>query len=285
MHPRNRYQGHYDLPFLIDACPELATFVAPTAHGPLSIDLSNPEAVKTLNRALLIHYYGIKNWDLPPGYLCPGVPGRADYVHTLAELIPEGSAVRGLDIGVGASCIYPIIGHGEYGWHFVGSDIDRVAIASAEKIVKANPSLHAAVELRIQPSPALFFRNVIRPGEKFQFTICNPPFHASMEEASAGSQRKWENLGRSPGQQKNFGGQSGELWTPGGEVAFLRRMIKESREFSENVEWFTTMLSKIAHLTQVQDALNQVQATDRKVIPMSQGQKQSRMVAWTFRTP
>lgn len=298
LHPRNRHQGHYDFPLLIKACPALAPFVAPTPYGQLSIDFANPEAVRTLNRALLMHYYGLREWDIPAGYLCPPIPGRADYVHTVADIlsksnqgtIPKGSSVRGLDIGVGSSCIYPIIGQGEYGWHFVGVDVDAAAIASANRIVKANPSLTSAVELRTQTSMPHFFRGIIKPDERFDFTICNPPFHASAEEAAAGSQRKWKNLGRSPKgprdkratPQLNFGGHGGELWCPGGEVEFVRRMIGESREFSENVLWFTSLVSKEANLPAIKDALLKSKTMYSQVFPMGQGQKKSRLVAWTF---
>jgi 23S rRNA (adenine1618-N6)-methyltransferase len=40
--------------------------------------------------------------------------------------------VRVLDIGVGANCVYPLIGHAEYGWRFLGVDIDEAALANAQ---------------------------------------------------------------------------------------------------------------------------------------------------------
>ncbi len=290
-HPRNRYQGHYDFSQLNQVCPELNSFVAPTKYGQISIDFANPEAVKVLNRALLIQYYGLRAWDIPSGYLCPPIPGRADYIHTVADLlsrqgkIPKGSGIRGLDIGVGANCIYPIIGFGEYGWNFVGVDIDSIALASADRILQANPNLRNAIELRTQKSKNNFFRNTVKPDEFFDFYICNPPFHSSAEEAAAGSLRKWKNLGRvgkSKQPKLNFGGQGGELWCPGGEVEFVSRMIHESRDFARQVRWFTSLVSKSAHLSQIEDAISKNRVTDFQVIPMGQGQKISRVVAWTW---
>ena len=118
LHPRNRHQGRYDSPALIKASPELGDFVITNPYGKPSIDFANPAAVKVFNRALLAQYYGIRHWDIPDGYLCPPIPGRADYLHNLADLlasdndgqIPHGEKVRALDIGVGANCIYPLIG-------------------------------------------------------------------------------------------------------------------------------------------------------------------------------
>ena len=40
-----------------------------------------------LNRAILMHHYGVKSWDIPAGYLCPPIPGRADYIHSVADLL------------------------------------------------------------------------------------------------------------------------------------------------------------------------------------------------------
>jgi hypothetical protein len=109
--------------------------VARNRYGTESIDFANPAAVKALNQALLKKFYDIAHWDIPPGYLCPPIPGRADYIHHVADLlagehevaIPRGPSVAVLDIGIGANCVYPIVGCHDYGWQFVGTDIDVFA--------------------------------------------------------------------------------------------------------------------------------------------------------------
>ena len=192
LHPRNRHTGRYDFPALIAGCPELVEYVILNPYGKQSIDFANPDAVRVFNRALLRQFYGIQHWDIPPGYLCPPVPGRADYLHGLADLlgqndacaIPRGTAIHALDIGTGANCIYPLIGHREYGWHFTGSDIDTTALASARTIVSAN-GLAKAIELRQQAAPKHIFKGVMLPEDRFDLTLCNPPFHASPAEASS----------------------------------------------------------------------------------------------------
>lgn len=300
-HPRNRYQGHYNLKALLEADPELARFAQPNRAQAPSIDFANPEAVQALNRALLRQYYGIQRWEFPPQYLCPPIPGRADYIHHLADLLavnwkanrrlsgvagapdahlPRGPGVRVLDVGTGANCIYPILGHCEYGWSFVGSDIDPVALESAAAIVAANPRLSAAVELRRQVEVGAILEGVIREGERFDLTMCNPPFHASQEEADEVNRRKWRNLGRAP--VSNFGGRSNELWTEGGEAAFISQMIAESRAFGRQVLWFTSLVSKEATLPRLFSAISAAQALEYRVIDMEQGQKKSRLIAWTF---
>ena len=291
-HPRNRHRMRYDFPALIASCPELARFIHPHPVGGDTIDFFDPLAVTTLNRAILRHDYGLTWWEIPPGYLCPPIPGRADTIHHAADLLGENenTNVTALDIGTGANCIYPIIGVREYGWRFVGTDIDPVALLSAKKIVAANLLLTGKIECRLQSSAAEIFNGIVRPGERFDLTVCNPPFHASAKEASAGTLRKLRNLGAGSDGKigkpvLNFGGQNHELWCPGGESAFVRRMIAQSVPLGDRCRWFTTLVSKRGSLPAIYYALKVARATDVRTIAMSQGQKHSRLVAWTFLTP
>ena len=187
---------------------------------------------------------------------------------------------------MGANCIYPILGHQEYGWHFVGSDIDPVAIRVAQQIVAANPALAGAVTCRRQSSPTAIFEGIVGPNEVFDLTLCNPPFHASAAEAEAGSRRKWQQLGTSQAAKPvlNFGGQAAELWCQGGEEGFVRRMIAESARRPTSCFWFTTLISRKDSLYGVYKSLRKVGALDVRTVAMTQGQKASRFVAWTFLT-
>ena len=291
LHSRNRHAGGYDFPRLVQANPELGPFLHRAKHGGPSIDFADPAAVKALNGALLAEAYGIRGWDLPPGYLCPPIPGRADYVHHLADLlatdaegaIPRGPAIRVLDVGVGANAIYPLIGQREYGWSFVGSDVDATALASAARILAANPGLGEAIVLRQQAARSAIFRGVVQAGERFDLTLCNPPFHGSMREVREASEQKWRKLGRDTTRPlRNFGGQGAELWCEGGEVGFIRRMITESADLRHQVRWFTALVSSSASLPAVHRALRQAEALDIRTVAMAQGQKQSRFVAWSF---
>ena len=293
LHPRNRHQGHYDFPRLIKSSPELGTFVITNPYGKESIDFANPAAVRVFNRALLKAFYGIAHWDIPADYLCPPIPGRADYLHFLADLlaehnggtIPRGASIKALDVGTGANCIYPLIGHSEYGWHFVGSDIDTVALASASTIVKAN-ALNKAISLRQQGNRKHILLGLLQADERFDISLCNPPFHASAEEALRGSQRKWRALGKADPKRKlpvlNFGGQAAELWCEGGEARFVTQLISESAQVPTQVLWFSTLVSKASNLPLIQSTLKKAGANESRVVEMSQGQKQSRFVAWTF---
>ena len=297
LHPRNRHGGRYDFAMLTACCPELAAHVAANAFGDDSIDFADPLALRALNRALLRHFYGVGTWDIPARYLCPPIPGRADHLHYLADLlaasdggeIPRGTDVHVLDIGTGANLVYPLIGHAEYRWRFVGSDIERGALASAQAIIDANEGLADAIELRHQPSPACVFHGIVRRDERFDLVMCNPPFHASMEDARAGSARKWKNLGRGAGPARapvlNFGGRSADLVCAGGEAGFILRMIEESALIPRQCRWFTSLVAKAGSLRAIESALSAAGVRARRIIEMAQGQKRSRIVAWTYLTP
>jgi 23S rRNA (adenine1618-N6)-methyltransferase len=291
MHTRNAHRDRYDFAALIAACAELAPFVRLNIHNDESIDFANPEAVKMLNKALLIQHYDIQNWDIPDGYLCPPIPGRADYIHHIADVlrsnnygrIPMGSTIKCLDIGVGANCIYPIIGQKAYGWQFVGADNDAVAVASAEAIIAANPVL-SSVEIRLQPNAKNIFKGIIQQDEKFDLTICNPPFHANLAEAQAGTLRKLSNLKKETVTEPvlNFGGQASELCYEGGEAAFIKNIVRESKRYGNSCFWFSTLVSKQANLNTIYDALEAAEAMLVETVAMGQGNKTSRIVAWTF---
>lgn len=292
LHKNNKHTERYDFKTLVESYPQLSTFVFVNQYGSETVDFANPEAVKMLNKALLIHFYRIENWDIPDGYLCPPIPGRANYLHYLADLlarsnrgkIPKGQAVKGLDIGVGANVIYPIIGQAEYGWSFVGSDIDTVAITAAQQNIDTNAHLKNSIELRLQHNSKYIFNGIFSPKERFDFTICNPPFHASATEAQAGTQRKIKNLKgeKTAKPVLNFGGQNHELWCEGGEAKFIQNMIHESRAFANNCFWFTTLVSKSDNLKDIYKTLKKQNPTDIQTIEMKQGNKITRFVAWTF---
>ncbi|PWJ58449.1 23S rRNA (adenine1618-N6)-methyltransferase [Dyadobacter jejuensis] len=294
LHPRNKNKERYDLEALLACVPELKNHIAPNKYGQDSVDFFSPLAVKLLNRAILYHYYGLTYWDFPEENLCPPIPGRADYIHHMADLlavhnfgrIPVGQNFTCLDVGVGANCIYPIIGVTEYDWHFIGSEIDPKSIDSAQRIVEANASLQGKIECRLQTDKTDVFFRVIGKEEKFDISICNPPFHASAEEATKGTKRKLKNLTNKQVStpQLNFAGVSNELIYEGGEYKFVHNMIRESAKYSKNCFWFSTLVSKQSNLKGIYSNLDKYGAVQVETIPMGTGNKSTRLVAWTFLT-
>ena len=266
LHPRNKNRERYDLDALVISTPDLKEYVVPNKSGQASVDFSNPIAVKLLNKALLNHYYGISNWEFPDENLCPPIPGRADYIHYIADLlsesnfgnIPMGDKITCLDVGVGASCIYPIIGVTEYEWKFIAADINVDSIASSQHIIDSNASLKEMVECRLQKKARNTFYNIIGEEEKIEAVICNPPFHSSSEDAQKVTQRKHRNLSKEKGKKSevNLAGISDELICEGGEIQFIDNMLLESEEFSKNVFWFSTLVSKQSNLKAIYKMLD-----------------------------
>jgi len=291
LHPRNLHRNPYDFEQLISCVPELKHYVFINSYGNQTINFSIPKAVKLLNKALLQHFYGVKNWDIPDENLCPPIPGRADYIHYLADLltenskeIPKGLSVKGLDIGTGANLVYPLIAHQSYGWQMLGTDINQKSLQNAQKILNENPDFSSHIQLRFQPDSNFIFKNVLSSEDRFTFSMCNPPFHDSEESAMKGNLRKTKNLKKSKTSKTNlnFGGQQSELWCEGGELAFISKMIEESALFSSQILWFTCLVSKQENLFKLTSLLKKIKAVEVKAIDMAQGQKISRILAWTF---
>lgn len=292
LHPRNRNIKPYDIDKLCESTPELKAFIIENKYGKKSLDFASPKAVRLLNTAILSHYYNIDYWLFPQENLCPPIPGRADYIHYVADLlaisnnsqIPNGPKIKVYDIGTGASCIYPIIGVSEYGWKFIASDIDEKSLSFAKKIIELNPSLKSKVELRLQLQEHSKFYGVLDKGEKIDLSICNPPFHSSIENAKKGSLRKQKNLqGNSDKNTSlNFSGLPAELITDGGEYRFIQNMIRESKKFSKNCLWFSSLVSKKANLNSFDKSLKKMEVKQVKTIPMGTGNKSSRILAWSY---
>ena len=295
LHSRNKHNGRYDFTRLLLAEPELQAHQQLTPAGEVTLDFSHPDAVRLLNRAILLDSYGVQQWDIPAHNLCPAVPGRVDYLHYLADLLmasnrgklPAGKHIRALDIGTGASCIYPLLGSSEFGWTFVASDINPASLAHAKTILDANPALAQRIELRQQTNTAAILTGIVGNDDWFDVSLCNPPFHASAAEAQAGNQRKWQNLGKQEhaAAKLNFGGHDAELWCPGGEQSFIEQMIQESALVPTHCFWYTTLVSRSASLPAIYAALQRVKVQQQQTITMRQGNKESRLVAWTFLNP
>ncbi|UCX03099.1 23S rRNA (adenine(1618)-N(6))-methyltransferase RlmF [Shewanella glacialimarina] len=303
LHPRNLHNQGYDFTSLVAVLPKLSQFVRPNPYGNISIDFANPEAVKILNAALLKLHYHIDKWNIPAGFLCPPIPGRVDYLHYIADLlavkgkVPKGAKIHALDIGTGANGIYPLLGIQCYGWQFTASDIDAKSLSNVAAICSHNPALTSKLKLVQQTDAKAIFKGVINASDRIDITLCNPPFHQSLDDAMAGSQRKLSNLAANRTKKHsvvnaqvgksalNFGGQKAELWCEGGEIQFLRNMITESCLFKHQVLWFSSLVSKSDNLKPCYKLLEKCGAETINTIDMRQGNKQTRILVWSYLSP
>ena len=286
MHPRNRHQGNYDLEKLSKSTPALTAKLVKKDDG-YTIDFADPEAVRLLNQALLKYHYSIDYWDIPDGYLCPAIPSRVDYIHHIADLIaqdgeiPRGKKITLLDIGTGANVIYPLVANRSYGWRCIASDIDPIAVKCAKSIIDVN-DLKKLIDIRLQPNKTEYFYNVLRDKEYITVVVCNPPFYESEEQFRENNQRKNKALNAGDEDLQNFSGAAHELWVEGGELQFIKGLIEESSRMPKKIKWTTTLVSKAAHIDHLIQLLEYKKAVEHKVIPMTHGNKQTRVLAWRF---
>jgi 23S rRNA (adenine1618-N6)-methyltransferase len=282
MHKNNKHKADYNFDKLCENLPELNEFVFTNKYDTKTVDFSNPKAVKALNTALLISHYNIKYWNFPDTNLCPPIPSRVDYIHYLADLIQvkPNSAISILDIGTGATCIYPLLGNSVYQWKFVGTEIDENSIQIAEEIISKN-KLNQSIDLRLQTDKNQILKGIIHKNEKFTASMCNPPFYKSFDDAKKANARKQKNLGIQS-KERNFSGNSNELWYKGGEKAFLHNYLYESSLFKDQCDWFTSLVSSKELVKGMYTSLKKLKATQIKTIEMNLGNKITRIVAWRF---
>ncbi len=287
LHKNNKHSKGYDFDILVKSSPKLEEFVFTNTYGNVTIDFAKPKAVKALNKALLKQHYGIDYWDFPDENLCPPIPGRVEYIHLLNALLKRSGVKEDiiiLDIGTGATCIYPLLGQAEYDWNFIGSEIDKKALDNAKLIVEKN-KLSNHIKLRFQDNQQSILTNVLHPSEKVTATICNPPFYKNEDEANEKTLMKQKGLGKQTDKVvRNFSGTAKELWYPGGEKAFVHNYLYQSSLLKTNCFWYTCLVSKTQHVLSMEASLKKLGATDFKILQLSLGNKISRVVAWTFLT-
>lgn len=280
MHKKNPFATDYDFDNLVKHNDALAKYVFPNKQGTKTIKFGDQRAVKALNKALLKTQFDV-HWDIPKGFPCPPIPGRLDYLLNIADLLPE-KEIKMLDIGTGANMIYPILGTRHFGWHCTASELNPDSIKHAAQIIANNPSL-SSVELRVQSDPKLILENIIQPDDNFDVMVCNPPHFKSLEDAQKHNQRKVRNLSSKKREKLNFAGRSNELWTPGGEAAFIQTLAEESVQFMDQVGWFTSLISRNDSVRGITEMIDAIPRTEVKVVEMTQGIKASRFVAWRFK--
>jgi 23S rRNA (adenine1618-N6)-methyltransferase len=287
LHKNSLHTNSYDFELLTKNHEALKSHVFVNDYQNQTIDFSNPEAVKALNTALLYTHYDVKFWEFPDKNLCPPIPSRADYIHHLADLLRRShleSDVKVLDIGVGASCIYPLLGNSIYNWSFVGSDIDEKSLQIAQKIIDKN-NLENVIELRLQRDYQHILKGILNPSDKFTASVCNPPFFKSQADALDATKTKLKGLGKKSDKViRNFSGTPKELCYAGGEKAFLHNYLYESSQFPKQCYWFTSLVSNVSHVRSMEASLKKLGATEFRVLDMIQGNKVSRVVAWSFLT-
>ena len=263
----------YDLKKLIYIKPELSEFVSEDFQR---IDLNTSKAVRLLNQALVLDKLKIAYWDFPKDNLVPPYPSRLEYLKLLKDSNPE-SINKVLDIGTGATLIYPIIGAKLFKWNFVGVDTDQDSLDSAQNIIDQN-KLNNHIQLRLQKKPYAVLNNIILPQDQFDLVICNPPFYESMEDAS----KSFEKKSKFTGENTLFKGTKNELvYEKGGELGFLKTYIRESKFYGLQCNYFSSLVSKKEFLRPLKVLIKKQGATATQT-KLSTKNKTHYILTWTY---
>jgi 23S rRNA (adenine1618-N6)-methyltransferase len=155
-------------------------------------------------------------------------------------------------------------------------DIDDHSLQYAERNIEANGledriTLHrSTAEGPLFPLDALHLHGL-------DFVMCNPPFYESTEELVTCA------TGKSRPPYTACTGSVTEMVTPGGEVAFVSRMIKESQVLQGRVSWYSSMLGKLSSVIAILEKLKGEGITNFAVAEFIQGTRTRRWaVAWSF---
>lgn len=301
-HPRNRYRGSYDFDALVAALPDLASALTTNPRtGARTVDWRSERGVLLLNAAILAADYGVAGLEatLPAGRLVPPVPSRADYVHVVADLLRGDGAgdlagLLGVDVGTGASAVYPIVGVVDYGFEFVATDVDGGSLAAARALLDRNARVGRRVRLVRQTSgaPHRIFDVLAGLERPAAFTLCNPPFHASADQAAAAASKNAANVGGG-GRALAFGGTSHELHCAGGEDAFVAAIVADSKTWTAAAPdaapvWFTTLVSRKHRLKRLRSLAEAAGAVDVRAVQFGGGGghgKIAHVLAWSFLAP
>ena len=167
----------------------------------------------------------------------------------------------------------------DLGRSFDPCTLRAIRCASEQDIIDDN-NLDAKIELRQQFDEQNILTGIIEAGDSFAVSMCNPPFYASAEEARGANRRKTRNLGTNT--VRNFSGNNNELWYVGGEKAFLHNYLYQSSLHKDVCIWFTSLVSKKENVESLKKSAVKLGASTFKSIPMQQGNKVTRIVAWSF---
>ncbi|XP_041052913.1 RNA N6-adenosine-methyltransferase mettl16 isoform X2 [Carcharodon carcharias] len=282
MHPRNRYKDKPpDFTYLASRYTEFQQHVHTSLTGKVSLNFKDPEAVRALTCTLLKEDFGL-TIDIPLERLIPTVPLRLNYIHWVEDLIGSDTVksklIRGIDIGTGASCIYPLLGATMNGWFFLATEVDDMCFNYAKKNVEQN-NLSDLIKVVKVPQKTLLMDALKEESEiVYDFCMCNPPFFANQLEAKGVNSR---NPSRPPPSSVNTGGIT-EIMAEGGELEFVKRIIHDSLQLKKRLRWYSCMLGKKCSLAPLKEELRQQEVPKVTHTEFCQGRTMRWALAWSF---
>ncbi|XP_021497794.1 RNA N6-adenosine-methyltransferase METTL16 [Meriones unguiculatus] len=283
MHARNRYKDKPpDFAYLASKYPDFKQHIQINLNGRVSLNFKDPEAVRALTCTLLREDFGL-SIDIPLERLIPTVPLRLNYIHWVEDLIghqdsDKSTLRRGIDIGTGASCIYPLLGATLNGWYFLATEVDDMCFNYAKKNVEQN-NLSELIKVVKVPQKTLLMDALKEESEiVYDFCMCNPPFFANQLEAKGVNSR---NSRRPPPSSVNTGGIT-EIMAEGGELEFVKRIIHDSLQLKKRLRWYSCMLGKKCSLAPLKEELRIQGVPKVTFTEFCQGRTMRWALAWSF---
>ncbi|CAG9813635.1 unnamed protein product [Phaedon cochleariae] len=278
MHPRNIYKSPPNFKQLALDYPEFREFLKQDITGKVNIDFQNVKSLRALSCTLLKNDFGLEV-EMPLNKLIPTIPLRLNYILWLEDLMSltgKKEGVKGIDIGTGASCVYPLLAAKKNKWSMVATEVDKESISYARKNIERN-NMQDLIEVT-EVDKNTFLKIIAENGD-YDFCMCNPPFFASTQELGSGMNTR--NLSR-PRPKNSFCASVNEVVVKGGEVDFISCLINESKEVGEAVKIYSTMVGHKKYLPQLKKLLREVQVTSFKETEFCQGNTTRWGLAWTF---
>ncbi|KAI8739325.1 methyltransferase protein 16 [Biomphalaria glabrata] len=280
MHQRNRYKNKK--PSFLDLAlkyPEFRAHTTQDESGKVFLDFKNAEALRALTTCLLIEDFGL-SMELPSDRLVPTLPLRLNYIHWLEDIVGKEENKWGIDIGTGASCIYPVLAASMNKWHFLATEADDENFVYANKNVSANNLQDYINVLQVTSEDILVAPlQSFTQTNKFDFCMCNPPFFADHLEAQAITNTR-------SAQRPEAGSVSTaspqECIAQGGEVGFIRHMIEESTVLRDKIRVYTSMVGKKSSLQHLKEDLKHHKVAKYSTTEFCQGKTMRWGIAWTY---
>jgi len=282
MHPRNPYRTPPDFLTLAEGYPALKPHLIRNAAG-VTIDFHDISAQRCLTQALLHRDFGL-DLTVPDDRLCPPVPNRLNYILWIEDIMNyistdnrQGTTLMGLDIGTGASAIYPLLGCKlKQLWQYIATDIDAHSLEYAQANIKLNGLEQRIKTLQVLPQGPILPPDVFDIRPQIDFAMCNPPFYSDREEVLRSAEAK------ELGPNAVCTGADTEMITPGGEIAFVGRIVKESIVLKTQCRWYSSMLGKLSSLQVVVALLREEKVDNYAITEFVQGKTRRWAIAWSF---
>ncbi|KAJ3641083.1 hypothetical protein Zmor_027604 [Zophobas morio] len=279
MHPRNIYKQPPNFKQLAIQYPDFRKHATQDLSGKVTIDFKNVEALRALTCTLLKKDFGL-DIQIPLNKLIPTVPLRLNYILWIEDLLSVADRtdnIKGIDIGTGASCVYPTIAAKKNQWTMLATEIDPESIKFATENVKRN-SLQNLVTV-IQVKDTLLNEAVDQHPHEYDFCMCNPPFFSTTQELHPFFKARKQNR---PHPRNAFCASVDEVVAKGGEVDYISRLINESKTLDTQIKIYSSMVGHKSTLPPLKKLLREVEVVSFKQTEFCQGHTTRWGLAWTF---